>query len=237
MLLSREIPAQPDDQDLIDAGTAITAAERHSQVLEELAQIGLDMARMLKLALDESLAQSDKSDAVQIGALCGVAATAFAKVSQAIRRTVALEGQVLSGIEPKRRVLIAEARKREPGPVERFNKVQSAISIAVGEAIEDKFGSDNTKLFEALNADMETLLDIGDEFDGFVDRPIGETVAQICKVLGLDPEWSRWDGKQWVMKKASWRPPLCRYVTPWPGKPKQVAKPDAAVSPKAAPPH
>ena len=39
---------------------------------------------------------------------------------------------------------------------------------------------------------------------GYLDRPVGETVARLCAALGLDPEACEPDGDAWRVR----RPPL-----------------------------
>ena len=66
-----------------------------------------------------------------------------------------------------------------------------------------------------MNADVENLLDVAGAYEDYADRPVGEVVAGICKLLGLDPDWSRWDGEQWAIKPCLWKPTLSEFVTPW----------------------
>ena len=46
----------------------------------------------------------------------------------------------------------------------------------------------------------------------FQDRPLGATVALICRGLGLKPDWSQWAGEDWALAEARDRAPGSPYA-------------------------
>jgi hypothetical protein len=56
----------------------------------------------------------------------------------------------------------------------------------------------------------EHLRDV-DEFRGYLDRPVGETVARLCEALDLDPGACEKDGDIWIVRR-----PLTEFETSLP---------------------
>jgi len=48
----------------------------------------------------------------------------------------------------------------------------------------------------------------------FQDRPLGATVALICRDLSLKPDWSQWAGEDWALAEARDRAPGSPYASP-----------------------
>jgi hypothetical protein len=48
----------------------------------------------------------------------------------------------------------------------------------------------------------------------FQDRPLGATVALICRGLGLKPDWSQWAGEDWALAEARDRASGSPYADP-----------------------
>ena len=49
--------------------------------------------------------------------------------------------------------------------------------------------------------DAQEYLGDADEMRGYLDRPVGETVAKLCAALGLDPEACAPDGAAWRVRR------------------------------------
>ena len=49
--------------------------------------------------------------------------------------------------------------------------------------------------------DAEEYLGDADEMRGWLDRPVGETVAKLCAALGLDPDACAFDGETWKVRR------------------------------------
>ena len=70
--------------------------------------------------------------------------------------------------------------------------------------------------------DAEEYLGDADEMRGYLDRPIGETVARLCAALGLDPEACESDGETWRVR----RPPARIRTVRMEERARKFSKPD-----------
>jgi hypothetical protein len=132
-----------------------TSVERRLALLQELAEIGMSLVR--------GLAAEPVSPEV---------ALTFARISRAVRQTVALEARLEQEAAGIRRAQGAQRKHQAQRHVER---------ILVAEASEADA--------DDLLADLYERLADEDDCD-FADKPLGEIVARICADLGVtfDPE-------------------------------------------------
>jgi hypothetical protein len=183
---------------------AVARAERRLRVLEEVSQIGLRLMRGLEDPPVEAKAKDAPADAPRPDP-----AAAFAKLSRAVRLTVALEGQVeedlraaLAGevkADEKRR----EARDRpavdadEPGDEDERarrgarERLEEQVELAIGRECETE------KEFAERSAAMIERLEWDDAYDDVRGRPFREVVERLCTEIGLDPDWSTWTDDGW----------------------------------------
>jgi hypothetical protein len=68
-------------------------------------------------------------------------------------------------------------------------------AIAVERAEQD------LRMLSRLTDEIDALLYDCDEFRDFLDRPVGETIARLCKTLGLDPALCVRDGDGWKVRR------------------------------------
>ena len=158
---------------------SIMRAERRLRLLEELAEICMELARALKPCAQA--AETPGKDP----------AAAFAPLSRAIRLTLALEAKT---DEALRDLKAGVVRARE-------DRVRDLVLNVAERECEDIDDFDN--IYEALKERLEedeAYVDCG-------DRPLRETVERLCKDLQLTPDWSRWDGEGWIVEDppARWR--------------------------------
>jgi hypothetical protein len=159
---------------------AVDRAERHGRVLQELTDLGMNLAR----AVSAQAADADPATAHGL-------ALDSARIARAVRQTVALEGRLAD----ERRTVIAERaqrRVREADAVAR--RRTSRIETLVERAIDaEASGSEADNLY----ADLRERLEDADDLEDFHGRPIPEIVALICKDLGLTPPELHWDDADW----------------------------------------
>jgi hypothetical protein len=171
---------------------SVLRAERRLRLLEELAEIGMALARDLR-------DQAEASDADAPGRRDP--ADAFARLSRAVRLTLALEARtdqalrdLKAGIEPAREEARARgaerarAQDRDLRHDQVFNLVFDAAKAEVDD--HEAFG----EVFEALVERME-------EDEGYADlreRPLREIVERLCRDLELTPDWSQWRDDGWA---------------------------------------
>ena len=214
---------------------------------EALTRIGLKLAAALERELDalaEAPAAADSADAPRP---VQDIARAFAQVSRAVSLAVALEDRLDQ--DPETRRLEAEARaarlrceaaraeaaRAETVAPRRRREIEAAVEQVI-DAQPDLKPNRRIDLKFSLHHRLDReLLDL----DRFLDRPMGETVARICRGFGLKPDWTRWDAAWAVEAEAAASDPfpVRERTGPVPKKREDGATPAGARSPHAhAPP-
>lgn len=197
------IPEPPaETPDMVEDAAAVARAERQGRMLARLAELGMELAEAV-------VAQGVKEGAAE-------AAGAFAKLAQAVRRTIALEAHVAEELG-RRRGSLGEKRaaRREKARADHEEAKTEAIEMCISDAVDsrlDEVGetdepNENGDIGEALRAAADEWLTCSGEFDGYLQRPVGETVARLCEALGLDPDWS-------VETEAGWRVKILPFSLP-----------------------
>jgi hypothetical protein len=202
-------PIQPADT---EADTAVVAqterdlerGERHLAMLAELADIGMRLARSLG-ALVELRIEREKKGEIPPGRTED-AASAVDKMAQTVRRTLALEAKLAEGVKARRQRLITDTADRR---ATRKAAHKAAVDDAILAGLHDAYAADCSDdeyhaLAERLLEDARDYLGDADEMRGYLDRPVGETVARLCAAIGLDPAACEPDGDAWRVR----RPPL-----------------------------
>jgi hypothetical protein len=173
---------------------SILRAERRLRLLEELAEIGMDLARGLRAADRAEAARGKSRDP----------ADAYGPLSRAIRLTLALEARtdaelrdLKAGVAQAREEERAEGaeRARRAAVKARDDRVNHVRDLVMKVAETDVEDTDD--FFEVDDVLEERLDEYENEF-GRLDRPLRETVEGLCKAMGLSPDWSRWNGADWV---------------------------------------
>jgi hypothetical protein len=180
-----------------DVGAA--RAERQARALEELAEIGMEMARALKarvLACEDDAAVSEL-------------VLAFARVSRAVRLTIALEARLADAQALRAETLAARAaearaavaRAREERLEQTAGQVQDAVEMAIAAqtAERDDGGYESERLSEALSEHLEDRREI----ESFAETPVSLSVAKVCRALGVAVDWDLWRNEDWAIEE--WR--------------------------------
>jgi hypothetical protein len=214
----------PDDAALAEApDPAILRAERRLQLLEELTDIGMNLARALER---QALAAADRIESAEPAALDATEASAsrgptpttpdpsvaFARISRAIRLTLALEARTDEALRALRAGVAAEceasrdqARRRATAEALARNRARrDTVERLVIEAAEREIEDDEALcgVFEALEERLDD-----DAVYFHLDRlPLRETVERLCADLELTPDWSRWEGEGWTPQAPFARP-------------------------------
>ena len=180
---------------MVESAAAVERGGKRQAMLNRLAELGMTMAEAI-------VAQTAKEGAAEAGA-------AFAKVAQAVRYTVKLEADVANGTAHRRTRLADERAERKASALSKHARdKQSEIDDGVSRAIYERHGDGEAA--EALEREVEELL-IADDFLGYEDRPVGETIARLCQALGLDPDFCVEAKKGWKIKNC---PPTLSELAP-----------------------
>ena len=206
---SLEDPAPPVDADVDTAAMAesAAAAERaawHVQILGEVVEIGLTLTRSLgELAL--ARVEAAKSEARALAPDDTATLAALGKAAQTLRRTVALRDKLDAQATARREGLLAERVRRR---ADRAAAHESAKTDAVLCGLADAYAADTTDAeynghIDDLMADAAEYLGDADadEFRGWLDSPVGETVARLCAALDLDPDSCARVGETWRVRR------------------------------------
>jgi hypothetical protein len=139
--------------------------ERQLAVLGRLAEAGLEIAIGLE-------AQAKGGPVVVEGDL----AMAYNRVARAVRQTIMLQSR-----------LIQELKDRETAAASRKAQARASAARLIRGAIEDDRANDAERA-ERLSREAAERLRLED-FSDLITRPFAEAVAQICRDLGLSPDW------------------------------------------------
>lgn len=168
-------------------------AERQLAQLQELAQIGMVLARRLP--------EEDRAE----GADHGQVALSFSRISQSIRYTQALECRLRQALSEGR--CAAQAARRTQALAERKLHLRRAARLAIDDhqPIAARGG-----LRFRLDERIEELAD--DDEGHFLDRPLSTVLGDICEDLGLHADWFIWRDADWAVAEMAERPPGSDYV-------------------------
>jgi hypothetical protein len=176
--------------------------ERHLDMLQELARMGMDLARAVH---KQGVAQAESVEPVSEPA--AEAALAFSRLAKTVRQCLALEARVAD-----------QQRRRELGEIDQAGELfkqsrryllgakRRQVKRAVSDAIEAEaesgglYPSDAERLFDRLDERIE------DEVDDFDDRPVGALIERLCRKLGVAPDWARWQAEDWAVEEIAERP-------------------------------
>ena len=165
---------------LKDRPKAGRPAARQGRVLQELTDLGMNLARAVS-------AQATEADPATAHGL----ALDFARIARAVRQTVALEARLADD----RQTALAERaqrREREADALARHRRIR--VESLVERAIDAEASGSAA---ESLYLDLQERLEDADDLAGFHDRPIPEIVALICQDLGVAPPQLHWDDTDW----------------------------------------
>jgi len=190
-------PRDPDGP--VEPCAAEVRQARQLAVLQELAEIGMQMARALRdeaLARAEAEAPAEPAPRSRFGA--ADPALQFSRIAKAVRQTLALETRVAEGIATARQ---AHEQRTVGAARLALDDRQDDIRGFVVQAIESE--ADRRELpekeVERLTDELDERLEDGGYDEALADGPIAELVARICFDLGLTPDWRIWD-EDWAVQ-------------------------------------
>jgi hypothetical protein len=202
-LLDPTPPADTDDDiaAMAEGVAGLERGERHLKMLGELAEIGMDLARSLGELARARIERELKGEAAP--GRGEDAAAAFDRMAQTVRRTIALEARLAEGVKVRRQGLITDCAERR---ATRAAAHENAVKDAITEGLHDAYAAtcpdeEYYELADRLIDDARDYLGDADEMRGYLDRPIGETVAKLCAAMGLDPEACQPDGDTWRIRR------------------------------------
>ena len=198
------------------AGTRIA---RQLAMLQELAEIGMDLARAVRR---EALAEPKDDGAPKTPTRSAADYDlALSRIARTVRQTLALETRLAADHEAEQetgRHIVRESARQLQTELHRAQKRAQVRQITT-EAIEAGIHED---CHAEWLAEMDERLErYDDEIRDDLDRkPIGALVAEICRALGVPVDWSLWEQEDWACHEGETKAPGSPYayhrVTPQP---------------------
>ena len=148
---------------------------RHLALLQELAEIGMTLARGLQREAEH--ADTRRSDLGQV----------FSHIARAVRQTLALEAHLAEGGQ------VRAAQQAETHQAQQDRKRADAdqrrdlVNGVLFDALDHYLAANDMDL-EAGEALFDRLDDREDDFAND-PRPVGEIVAEVCAALGVTVDW------------------------------------------------
>ncbi len=170
---------------------------KNLRMLEELADIGMNLARFLALRAQDELHGGSGGDNPAIGA-------AFVRVSRAVRQTIAMQTYLEATPPWSGKSLAPKAPPAAPWPKENpaeerpetgeFHRLgepvrKSALRRLLTRAIDS---DPRAVAVDEMRRDLAEFIE-GDELFDVNSRPIGETIRRVCRALKVRPDTERWE--------------------------------------------
>jgi hypothetical protein len=164
-------------------------ALRQLEMLGELAELGLDVARAVERQAREPSAAPD-------GPLFkGDLALAYARVSRAVRLTLMLQSKLIEDMKAAEKAGAEERKSDEP-----TNRAKIRVDTIV-QRISATQHAGEPEMHEWVLREAAERLDDEDVFGDLLERPISESVARLCKQLGLEPDWAELAEELWAVRE------------------------------------
>jgi len=190
-------------------------ALRQLELLGELAELGLDVARAVERQAS-GRAEAPAAPVVQGPIFKGDFALAYARVSRAVRLTLMLQARLIeelkaadAGRAPARAEAAADSVRSSPE-----DQRKARVERIVERLAEAEYPDDEDQVSDLLREAAERL-DDEDLFGDLMDRPLSELVARLCQQLDLEPRWAELAQELWAVREvASGQPgwPLAAYL-------------------------
>ncbi len=247
-------PPTPSSQgpDGVAEDFARAPLERQMAGLDELAAIGLEIARGLAKIVAREAEAVEPDPAFDVGAIN----LAHDRTARAVRLSYALQQTVIDKLrevgrieadktdkalraaeaEAQARLIQARAKAEAPAKARRLR-----INKAVTGILSDAHGDDDDGFDRHVREANERLRD-HEALDNVLDRPPSEVIADICRLLGLEPNWEGLAFEAWAVEERDSDQvgaPL-KSPPPWTGKRPgirgRLLKPEAAPDETPSPP-
>ena len=172
--------------------------ERQLALLGRLAEAGLEIA----LAVERQATGQRAEDQPPVAADVSLA---YARVSRAVRLTVALQSkriEALQALEPGKTLADEErqdlARRLTPAYA-RKARVERIVERVIRTEYEAQDREDLEDTLDRLLIEAGERLDDEDQYGDVLDRPISDLVASLCKDLNLHPDWTALSQEPWAI--------------------------------------
>lgn len=200
----------PDPPDSLD-GWERALLDRQLEALNRLADMAMAVAAAITRRVTEAEPGSD--------AALSTAALDFSRASRAVRMTFALQSRLVAEFKGA-----AEARPASPpvGSDAWYEEFGRPDVVDHDEVLRRQLKGVVKRLGEAEHLDGEAVERLVREagerlederfFGDITERPMGETVALVCKDLGIEPDWALLSDIYWAQLEIKHPPPGSPYA-------------------------
>jgi hypothetical protein len=203
-----DIPTNPH------AAAAIARAERRLEILQELTEIGMNLARELGR-------EAVEPPAPETAAPRSDPAESFARLSRAIRLTLTLETRTDAQLADLRAGVAIEVETRREAAairVEQAARMRSADHrAAIRREVETAFDieiGDRDPRRGAFCTALESRLRYHLAYDDLDSMTLTQAVRRLCADLELNPDWSAWTEEGWAREPGDLRPASSQFREP-----------------------
>jgi hypothetical protein len=178
-------------------------ARQQLRQLQELAEIGMSLARSLP-------AQAEALSATDDPAVIAQLALTFSRVARAVRQTHALEARLRRDLKDGAHAArAAEQARAEAARAGALAARKAGLRRAGRQAVADHQPAyEQGGLKDRLDERIEDLCD----HEALLDRPFSVVLGEICEALGLTPDWTVWRFEPWALAEVRDRPPGSEYA-------------------------
>jgi hypothetical protein len=179
-------PALPQPCPADEADWARAYAMRRLEMLGELAELGLDVARAVER-------QASDPSAPQV--VPGDVALAYARVSRAVRLTLMLQAKLIEDMKASE-----EASGEARVMLDPVNRTKARVHAIVDRVALSQH-PDEPETRDRLLEEAADHLDDEDLYGDLLEYPLSTLVARLCKDLGLEPDWAELAEELWAVRE------------------------------------
>jgi hypothetical protein len=169
--------------------------ERQLWMLDRLAEGGLDIVEAIRRQATQA-ADDQAGPPPNSPAFTGDLALAYARASRAVRMSIALQSKLMAERREQTTASATAARvsavRDRPARRARIERIVERLASAE---------HDDDEAVEQCRAEAAERLDDTDVFGDVLDRPVSETIALICRELGLSPDWPALAQEAWARQE------------------------------------
>ena len=180
----------------------------------EAGQLSQWRIRMMELAAESALAMlrkisddtvTERTEPQADGGL------AYSRISKALRQALLLHAKFEEDSYKTQQERAAEAAARQAKEAQRAAAIQAGAKAhqkrqvvqAVKIAMEAELAENEEKFdYGGVYSELLERLDDYDDYSDFGNKPVSETVASICKALGLTFDPALWEDEPWAIEEA-----------------------------------
>ncbi|MGO4727404.1 MULTISPECIES: hypothetical protein [unclassified Inquilinus] len=186
-------------------------AQQQIRLLTRLAEMAMEQAEAMHAEImDPPPAKATGATPDQTQARIVSAGIAFPRLSRLVIQIMALQARIareLYGPQQKAATARAEAAG-QARQQQRRRQIERIVDQAIDQ-VEPEYhaGRKLRDMLAKMLPEIDPVLD-----PEVLDRPLGETVARLCRQLGIEPDWSRWAEEDWAIAEARDKPPGSPYA-------------------------